>query len=127
MSPRRSAESYAVAPIGTLSRRPAPPPDLQREEAEEWVAVVGQMSADYFGRELHGVLASLCRRIVAERRIAERIHVGGLSLEDLDRLLRMLDRESKAVASLAGKLKLTPKSKYSKDKRILAGPRPWDR
>lgn len=50
--------------------RPEPPEDLTPEQAEEWRAVVARLSADWFPRETHGLLAQYCRHVCTARRIA---------------------------------------------------------
>lgn len=71
--PRVSAAALAVMEgngIDTSSRRPAPPADLNPDEAKLWKTIVGAMSAVWFGPETHPNLKQLVRREVRARVIA---------------------------------------------------------
>ena len=118
---RRSAASLAVI-NGSLDRRPDPPADLTSQEAEVWAATVSHEAADVFGTAaLQQMLKDYCRHLVAAERLGLVIEghmakVGGedtIALKDLDCLLKMRDRETKAVADKATKLRLTNQSRYT--------------
>jgi hypothetical protein len=69
---RYSAESMVVTPVKgrvtALESIPRPdPPDsfaLTDEETHEWWSIVNNLPADWFRREMHGVLAQYCRHVV---------------------------------------------------------------
>ena len=49
-----------------------------------------------------------------------------LDIVSLDRLLKMQERESRAIATLATKMRLSQQSTYDKSKRKpLMGKKPW--
>tara|TARA_R100000365_G_C2748614_1_gene80753 strand:- start:5285 stop:5698 length:414 start_codon:yes stop_codon:yes gene_type:complete len=110
---RKSAASLAVAsrPVEVV-QRPDAPYDLTDEQSEEWWAVVNRMPADWFPRETHGMLAQYCRHVVAARRVAQLIadreaQVGALDVEEYDRLLKMQEREGRAISSLATRMRIS--------------------
>jgi hypothetical protein len=114
-------------------RRPEPPAELTQEEAQEWHEIVNRLPADWFPRETHGVLKQYCRHLVNARRVAARIEVAlsepdGCSLEDYDRLLKMQEREGRALVACGRAMRLTQQTTYSKDKRkpVTIGSKPWE-
>jgi hypothetical protein len=136
---RKSAAELAVVRQIT-DHRPPPPDDLTEAQAVEWRRIVARMPGDWFPIETQPLLAALCRHIVQARSIAAMISEfrpawaaedGGL--ERLDRLGKMLDREHRAMSSLATKLRLTNQARYDAAKAARAerapgasGKRPWD-
>ena len=116
---RKSAASLAVI-SGSLDRRPDPPADLTELEAEVWERTVSHEAADIFGTAaLQQMLKDYCRHVVAAERLGASIEArmsdpaDETSLKDLDCLLKMRDRETKAVADKATKLRLTNQSRYT--------------
>jgi len=120
------------------SRRIEAPLDLSDEQAEVWRSIVSAHAADWFGPGSAPVLAALCRHTVAARRVAgwlERLEATDGELDE-DRWFRLLARqeaESKAVATLATRLRLTPQSRYTPHRAAGTarrepgdGPRPWE-
>ncbi len=125
---RKSAASLSV--VGGVSdiRRPAAPAELSKEQSAEWRAIVSALPADRFPREVHGLLTGYCRHIVALRHIGQLIDtVEGeedLDVSEYDRLLRMQERESRCIASLAVRLGLAQTT--SKEKRGKITRKPWE-
>jgi len=128
-----------VPSIAIVVERPEPPYELTDEQADEWRLIVGGLPADWFPRETHGLLAQYVRHRVSAKRIAMllaeietpgRTRDGdtGLDLEAYDRLLRMQERESRALASLATKMRLSQQTQYLKTKKrdVLLGKPPWE-
>lgn len=95
-------------------RRPDPPAELTEEQAEEWRAVVNRLSADWFPRETHGMLAQYCRHVVAARRIGQLIEntesAETVDIDEYDKLLKMQEREGRAISSLATRMRLSQQS-----------------
>lgn len=89
--------------------RPKPPPELNSEQAAEWRAIVNQAPPERYGREAWPILAAYCSHAVARRRVAaliaqaERRKVN-FDILVYDRLLKMQERESRILASLAVRL-----------------------
>jgi hypothetical protein len=132
---RPSSAALSVVPPLTgpivSTPRPAPPADLTPEQADEWLAVTGRMPADWFPRETFGLLSQYCRHVVAARRIADLI--GRLEakeefeMEEYDRLLKMQDREGRALSSLAIRMRIAQHAQYDKKKtKGSVAQRPWD-
>lgn len=114
-----------------IVQRPAAPDYLGDEEAAEWVAVVDRLSADWFPRETHGLLADYCRHVVRGRRIdqmiAAQMDAPDVDVDALDKLYKMAERESRAASSLATRLRMTQQSTVSaKAKKPAVMKKPWD-
>ena len=138
---RTSSAALAVAAnnVVEIVPRPEPPSELTGDQAEEWLAIVNRMPADWFPRETHGMLAQYCRHVVASRRIAQMIETleaevaeGGAeaileATKAFDRLFKMQEREGRAISSLATKMRLSQQSTYDKSKKKPAVARkPWE-
>lgn len=110
---RKSAASSELAiasPVETISR-PDAPYDLTDEQAQEWWAVVNRLPADWFPRETHGMLTQYCRHVVAARKVAQLITKSEKSrsfdVDEYDRLLKMQEREGRAISSLATRMRIS--------------------
>lgn len=135
---KSSAELAIIGPRGVETRRRVEPPaDLSTEQAEIWRAIVNAHEAAWFGPGSAPVLAALCRHVVAGRRVAGWIATleaaeTGLDEERWFKLLARQEAESKVVAALATRLRLTPQSRYTPHGAAAAGrkahdgPRPWE-
>lgn len=146
---RQSAASLSVisgAGVETI-RRPDAPAELTAEQQDEWRAVVNRLPADWFPRETHGMLAQYCRHITASRRVADMIAAlegmvareaaeadGGeaqailSAAKTMDRLLKMQEREGRAISSLATRMRISQQSSFDKErKKPKVSPRkPWE-
>lgn len=131
---RESAASLSVISTGGVEtiRRPSPPDELTAEQSDEWRAVVSRLPADWFPRETHGMLAQYCRHVVASRRVAQLVASAeagpDLDVEMYDRLLRMQEREGRAISSLATRMRISQQSSFDKErKKPKMSPRkPWE-
>lgn len=134
---RKSTASLSV--IKSIPKRPDPPGGLTKAQATEWRAIVGRLPVDWFPRETHPLLVEHVRHIEIAETIAKEINAFDTTdlatpegLKRYDRLLRIADRESRAIAALATKLRLTQQSKYSAKSAATAagsagdGRRPWE-
>ena len=118
----------------TAINRPVPSKHLTTEQANTWRSVVDRLPADWFPRETHGILEQYCRHVDAGRRIAaiiEQLLSDSTDMEYLiteyDRLLRMQERESRALSSLATRMRLTQQARINYKK--TTGPTikpPWN-
>jgi len=132
---RKSREDLAVVPqVIEVIPRAKPPSDLTDEQADEWNAVVARMPADWFGRETHGLLTQYCRHVVASRRVADLIAAvekeKELDLDQYDKLLKMQEREGRAMSSLATRMRLSQQTQWSEQKsRKVTSPvkMPWEK
>lgn len=121
---RKSAVALAVVQTGKIDaiQRPEPPSHLTIDQAQEWIRVVNDMPADWFGQETHELLAQYCRHVVTARRVSvmieDLIQCGGNDwLDDYDRLLKMQEREGRAMTALARSMRITQQSQYHPEKR----------
>lgn len=113
--------------------RPKSPIELTDEQRQEWLAVVNAHAADRFTRGQHPMLAAHCRHVVAQRRIAQLIaeHESSddFNPQQYDHLLKMQERESRCLASLAVRLGFAYSTAYEKrpPKGSEAGGKPpWE-
>lgn len=145
---RTSAAALSVISGGGIEtvRRPDPPRELTDDEAVEWRAVVNRLPADWFPTETLPLLAQYCRHTVAARRVATMIEQldnlmgaevksGGnpaevvmSSAKAVDRLLKMQERESRCLSSLATKMRISQQTTYDKSRKkgSVAPKKPWE-
>jgi hypothetical protein len=130
---RKSAAALAVVTgtVETIQRADAPY-DLDDEQADEWRKIVARLPADWFPSETHAVLAQYCRHVVAARRISQLIRAEleneKLDLGAYDTLLKMQERESKQIGTLATRMRITQQSTMrvetlKKPKQVA---KPWE-
>ena len=92
-----------------------PPAGLTEEQAQVWRETVNARSADFFGPDQVPLLEEYCRVVVMCRLLAIQIEarIAGGDAAELKALLDMRDKESRRLASLATKLRLTNQSRYT--------------
>jgi uncharacterized protein (DUF1697 family) len=127
---KQSALEASVVPITGISR-PDAPDTLTQEQRAVWESVVDALPAEWFRPEAYEVLVQYCRHAVAARRVAKLIQrMEGLEEVDLaeyDRLLKMQEREGRALSSLATRLRITPQSTINhKAKKPASVKKPWE-
>ena len=118
--PRKSTAAQSVAPVIDASKarqRPPPVEGLRDDEKAIWKRITAAMPADWFRREHLDLLARYCQHQARADRynkmasvftaadIGERIE-----LDDLDRISRMADRDSRAALALARSMRITHQS-----------------
>lgn len=130
---RVSADALAVPRIVATVERPDAPYDLTDEQVEVWRKVTTSMPADWFGPETFDLLTLYCRHVVAARRIAQLIEqqekAEAFDSNEYDKLLKMQERESRAMSSLATRMRLTQQTSVHKEKSRKGGgivKRPWE-
>jgi hypothetical protein len=112
--------------------RPQPPRELNDEERRVWIAVTAAEPADWFTESTLPLLIQYCRHVVQARRVAELIERAAsepeLDVKDYDRLLAMQDRESRALATLAGKMRVSQSAviNHRANRKAKAIVKPWD-
>lgn len=117
MAGRKSLAALSIV-AGTIDGRPQPPSDLTQEQSEVWDRTVANEAADTFRTAaLQQLLKEYCRHVASAMHLAKMIEameaVNVNDLDDYDKLLRMRDRETKALADKATKLRLTNQSRYT--------------
>jgi hypothetical protein len=142
---RRSAAALAIAdaPIGELpnARQPAPPSYLGQREAALWWALVDRMGSDYFPRETHGLLATMCAVQIQLDAVNEGLMEFTEGLPKTERkmkrykeLTRLRTAVSAQLGSIATKLRLTPQARYDHHRAMgvanrrpaQGSERPWE-
>jgi hypothetical protein len=116
---RKSAASLAVSPSGGVSatKRLAAPVHLNTAEMLVWQQLVNDQPAAAFTQTHIPALELYCRHVVQSRVIAEQIQAfepAWLSTDDglsrYDALLKMQERESRAITAVARSLRVTRQS-----------------
>lgn len=130
---RVSAASLEVATVSAeIVARPDAPYDLTDEQTQEWWAVVNRMPADWFPRETHGMLSQYCRHVVAARRVAQLVgkaeKAKTLDLDEYDQLLKMQEREGRAISSLATRMRISQQAtvRAEQARKPAQVERPWE-
>lgn len=113
--------------------RPQPPARLNGAGREVWIGVADSLPADWFNGAALPVLEQYCAHAAEARRLGELISQAiadpDLQVSDYDRLLRMRERESRAMVALATKMKITQQSttNHRGHSRIGAARKPWEK
>jgi hypothetical protein len=130
---RKSTASLTVVasnPTQAIAR-PQPPAELTKEQAAEWLAIVNRLPADWFPRETHPILVSYVRHIVEGRHIAQLISnmtdAKTIDVDEYDKLLKLQERETRAMTACARSMRLTQQTTYlpTKQKPNVVD-NPWD-
>lgn len=122
-----------------VDRRPDPPGDLSETQARVWRETVATEPADFFRTSaLREMLKNYCRHTatVVELDVQIRSLPTKATLHPefgrvVERLLKMRERETKAAADKATKLRLTNQSRYTPQAAATAArksgaSRPWE-
>lgn len=138
---RKSSAALEISSPGRLEtiQRQRPPHHLTDEEVEVWHSVVNSESADWFTPSNAPMLAQYCRHVVTAHRIAELIERATsdidpktkkptLKVSAYDRLLKMQERESRCIASLATKMRISQQAttNHRGNKKPSASSKPWE-
>ena len=136
---RKSAAALSVV-AGAIDSRPAPPAELTPFQVQLWNATVAGEPLDQFRtKALQQLLIEYVRHVEAAQILADEIEAtkpAWLRTEDglkrYDKLLQMRDRETKALADKATKLRLTNQSRYTPQAAATAAKhaggraKPWE-
>ena len=104
--------------------QPEPLSELNEEERKEWRNFTSRLPQDWFPAEVWPMLAQLCRHICQARWFGEtlqEVRAGILdptdddALDRIERLIRMHDREGKAIVALMVKLRITSQQRIEDD------------
>src|SRR5262245_1162934 len=119
---KSAAELDTMVAVIDAVERPKCPHDLGDEEAEIWFGIINRMPADWFPTEKHPSLTQYCRHAVQARKVAELIDRASsdpnLEIGDYVRLLRMQGHESRAIAMMATKLRISQQTRYDKSRKM---------
>ena len=123
----------------SAQERPEPPNELTPEQRIEWIKVVNTLPSDWFEDYSEQTLVQYCRHVIDARRIANMIEsLVNDDDEDVDiiefakiytKLLKEQRDESRIIASLMTKMRLTQQATYHPEKvkggNKKAG-KPWE-
>jgi hypothetical protein len=115
---RKSAAALSVV-VANIDGRPRAPDDLTEFQQQVWERTVANEAADVFKTAaLQQLLREYCRHVETADRLSKQADQAtregtNYSLQELDVLLRMRDRETKALADKATKLRLTNQARYT--------------
>lgn len=118
MAGRKSAASLSVV-VANIDGRPRCPDDLNRDESAIWEKTVANEASDTFKTAaLQQLLKDYCRHVVTSERLSvqvDRATGGGsnMDIDELTKLVRIRDCETKASADKATKLRLTNQARYT--------------
>ena len=151
LAARSISNVLALSSPTCLLDRPKAPPELTKEQKAEWDRIVGRMPSDWFGPEMWPMLANLCRHIVYAREFAGelddltatfkdmclRLHkehpelapkeircLARIQLDQRGELVKMHSDQTRMIAMLSTKLRLTPQSRFQ---AVTAGRKMHDR
>jgi hypothetical protein len=115
---RKSAAALSVV-VANIDGRPRAPDDLTEFQQQVWERTVANEAAEVFKTAaLQQLLREYCRHVETADRLSKQVDMAvgegsNHSLQELDTLLRMRDRETKALADKATKLRLTNQARYT--------------
>ena len=118
---RKSQAELSVIPTTARIERPAPPPHLTSNQAQEWIDVVDNHPADWFPPYTHTQLSAYCRHadygIYVAKMIENTRSKKTVDVDLLDKLGKMHERETRIMLSTGTKLRITPQTMYDKTKK----------
>ena len=113
---RKSAAELSVVSVSLQGDRPPAPAELTAQEAEVWSEIVESIPGGWISRAQEPLLAAYCRHVSAADRLSIMIDHFKPDLEEpgalqrFAKLLSMRERETKALSSLATRMRLTQQS-----------------
>jgi len=108
-----SIESLSVATV-SIPRRPEPPEYLTDRQKTRWNEVVKTKPAEWWDASAQELLEMMIQHETTARLFTEEIN-DAKDIAKIDQLCRARERETRAAASFATKLRLLPQSRYAPD------------
>lgn len=118
--PRRSEASLTIAHIGPGPRRLEPPAELGEIEAAIFRQVVASVPHEHFAAEDLGLLCAYSRAMALERRASDELAAAAVG--NLQAWLPVYVTAVRAIATLAVRLRLGPKSRHPNNSRRMSKP-----
>lgn len=115
---RQSAAALAVV-VANIDGRPRAPEDLTEFQRDVWARTVANEAADTFKTAaLQQLLRDYCAHVETAHALTQQINLAivvgsNIDLDDLTKLVRLRDCETKASADKATKLRLTNQARYT--------------
>lgn len=131
---RKSAASLAVVATSSLPQRLEPPAYLTEAERALWLDVVNSKPIEWFGPDSSPVLVEFVRAVETCNQLAGPVSItmAGGDPGEIEKILKVRDREAKRAADLATKLRLTQQSRYTPqaaataNKKSQNASKPWE-
>ena len=128
---RASGAALSVVAGTEIDGRPKAPSDLTEFQRDVWNRTVANEAADVFRTAaLQQLLKEYCRHVEMADWLETQIQAArsnGCDLDDLVKLVRTRDCETKALADKATKLRLTNQSRYTPGAAATAAKKPSER
>lgn len=134
---RGSVAALSVVAGTDIDGRPKAPSDLTEFQRGVWDRTVANEAADMFKTAaLQQLLREYCRHVETAARLSKQVdratdEGSNMSMQEVEVLLRCRDRETRALADKATKLRLTNQSRYTPgaaataSKNAGAEKKPW--
>jgi hypothetical protein len=108
---------------------------LTEKQARVWQDIVDTQPGGWFRPAQEALLVAYCRHVVSANDISEKVDAFDVKSGDLnvlDRLLRMRERETRAISSLATRMRFTQQARMhprtaGRAENPHTGQRPWER
>jgi len=131
MSRKSTAALSIVGADGVVEtlKRPKAPAELTLDEANEWRELINVLPADQYSPDVYPVLIQLCRHKVNARRLSDmkQDYIGKKDIAGELGIMKLEEEQSRVIAMLMTKLRLTPQSRYdAKKKRGPTSKKPWE-
>lgn len=137
---RKSASELGIVAIENARKSPAPPSDLTPDEAALWERTAATEAPNFFRTAAaQRLLTDYCKHCAAADMVSDlmnKFEPDWFSEDDgvarFDKLSKIRDREGRAAADKAVKLRLTNQSRYTPQRAGTmaqnqpTGPKPWD-
>jgi hypothetical protein len=121
---RKSAAGLSIVPVAA-DQRPQPPARLSAAERRVWRDTVERLPAHWF-RGSEPVLESYCVAVDLSRFLSEQVKAAAPGDKRFADLVKLLRAEAALVARLAGTLRLTPRSTWSRTPHLISSMKPWE-
>ena len=121
---RKSAAALSVVQIAE-DQRPQPPARLSGAEKRVWLDTVGRLPPHWF-RGSEPVLECYCVAVNMARFLSEQVKAAAPGDERFSGLVKLQRAEAALVARLAGTLRLTPRSTWSRTPQLISARKPWE-
>jgi hypothetical protein len=133
---RKSSAELSTVTISVEARRPSPPAELTDKQAQIWHDIVDTVPGGWFRPSEEPLLVAYCRHVVSAHSVSKKIDAFNFEsgeLKVLDRLLRMRERETRALSSLATRMRFTqqarmhPRTAGRAEDGLQGGRKLWER
>ena len=123
--PRRSAAELSVVRVNGGGTRLRPPPELDDEEREVWLQLVGACKTDHFLSSDVPLLARYCEAVVLARRAAGALRSEGAVVAGRPNpWIHIQEKQIRALTALSMRLRVSPQARLRRETTGPRGPAP---